>query len=282
MWISRLTRLRTSVALAALLGCSGSSSESPLRNSFGTLNFTFESRPARDQIELVDRFGYEGIAMFWPGVDEFHDFVDLEPVVSGRVRILAVLLELHVDSPPDSAAVDAILDALAPTGTDLWIIVSGSAGSEAIAAVVRDLVDRAGERSVRVVLYPHEGFPVATAEQALALRDLVGRDALKISIHLCHELKAGNVDRLGDVIDAVAPHLVLATINGADREDTPGWSTTIQPLDRGDLDVAHVYLEPLVRAGYDGPVVLHTFGLVDPPEEHLARSMRAWRRMANR
>lgn len=45
-----------------------------------------------------------------------------------------------------------------------------------------------------------------------------------------------------------------------------------------DLDVQREYLLPLARAGYQGPLVLQTFGLTDPPEEHLRRSLAAWRR----
>ncbi len=80
---------------------------------------------------------------------------------------------------------------------------------------------------------------------------------------------------------SLAAPWMLASIHGAAREtDTPGWSTTIQPLDRGDLDVRNTYLLPLIRSGYTGPVLLHTFGIEGPPEEHFHRSAEAWRRMS--
>jgi sugar phosphate isomerase/epimerase len=270
------------VLLATTLGCSGTPRAVAIENPFGAFNFTIESRPAAQQIELLDGLGYKGVAMFWPGAEAFEAFAEAPAVREGRFRMFAVLYDLRFDAPWSREEVDAMLAALAPRRTDLWLLLSGQPGpNEAMIQAVRELVDMATARGVRVVVYPHDENAIENTEEALALIQAVGRPELKASLHLCHELKAGNRDRLAEVIAAAAPQLVLASIHGADREnDTPGWSRTIQPLDRGDLDVQHEYLLPLIRSGYEGPLLLHTFGIEAPPEEHFRRSYAAWQRMS--
>ncbi|WP_375765288.1 sugar phosphate isomerase/epimerase [Archangium gephyra] len=252
-----------------------------LENPFGAFNFTLESRPASEQIALLEGLGYEGMALYWPGVAAFETFATQPAVREGRFRLFAVLYDFRYDTPWSREEVDAMLAALAPRGTDVWLLLSSTAAPrETMVEAVRELVGMATAQGVRVVVYPHDEHAIETVEEALALLQAVDRPELKASLHLCHELKAGHRDRLAEVIAAAAPQLVLASIHGAAREDTPGWSTTIQPLDRGDLDVLNTYLRPLIRSGYTGPVLLHTFGIEQPPEEHFRRSHAAWREMS--
>jgi sugar phosphate isomerase/epimerase len=268
--------------LIAVPGCTDAPADARLENPFGAFNFTLEERSPTAQVELLNALGYQGMALYWPGLEAFEAFEAAPAVREGRFRMLAVLYDFQFDTPWSRQDAVAMLAALAPRRTDLWLILSGPSGpNEAMIASVRELAGMATARGVRVVLYPHDGNAIETTEEALALIEAVGRPELKASLHLCHELKAGHRDRLAEVIAAAAPQLVLASIHGAAREsDTPGWSTAIQPLDRGDLDVQRQYLLPLIRSGYAGPLVLHTFGLEDPPEEHFRRSYAAWTRMS--
>ena len=268
--------------LALGTACAADGPDSTQALPLGAFNFTLESRSPVEQIAFLEGLGYDGMALFWPGPEAFAEFTAAPAVREGRFRMRAVLLEFRFEPGWDRGAVDAMLRALAPNGTDLWLILMDPA-SPAAARVdaVRELTDLATARGVRVVVYPHFGTGVATVEEALSLIDAVGRPRLKASLHLCHELKAGNVDRLAEIITAAAPRLALASVNGASRDTrAEGWAQAIQPLDRGDLDVQNAYLLPLLRAGYSGPFLLHTFGIEPPPEEHYRRSYEAWRKMS--
>ncbi|KFE60872.1 sugar phosphate isomerase/epimerase family protein [Hyalangium minutum] len=279
MTVGKTTAVAT--LLTVLLGCSGAP-ESSLENPFGAFNFTLESRPPVEQVRLLQEQGYQGTALYWPGAEDFEELAAVQAVRDGSFRVFAVLYDFAFAQPWSREQLDAILLSLASQEADLWLILSGPHGpNDAMVEAVREVVTMATARGVRVVVYPHDENAIETVEEALALIEAVGRPELKASLHLCHELKAGNRDRLAQVIAAAAPQLALASINGASKNvDAPGWAEAIQPLDRGNLDVRNTYLLPLIRSGYTGPLLLHTYGLEDPPEEHLRRSYAAWRRMS--
>jgi sugar phosphate isomerase/epimerase len=96
-------------------------------------------------------------------------------------------------------------------------------------------------------------------------------------VNLCHELAAGNADRMEAIVRACAPLLFLVSINGADRSG--GWSELIRPLDEGNCDVAG-FLKLLGQIGYTGPIGLQCYNLKGDPEENLKRSITAWRRIS--
>ncbi|WP_158616519.1 sugar phosphate isomerase/epimerase [Corallococcus sp. CA054B] len=272
------------VLLLAFVGCAEPRRSEPPEAPLGAFHFTLESRPVAAQVELLDSLGYSGVTLFWPGHEVFDGFARQPAVEAGRVRLPAVLFALPFDTAWDREELNSILAALAPRRTALWLILSGPPDAKtSMVASVRDVVDLASAHGVDVVLYPHDGEAIENVEESLALMAAVDRPRLKTSLHLCHELRAGNRDRLEELIATAAPHLALVSIHGAAREfdpKAPTWSEVIQPLDRGDLDVGTGYLLPLRRAGYEGPVLLHTFGIGAPPEDHFRRSMRKWRELS--
>ncbi|HOX52213.1 MAG TPA: hypothetical protein PKY05_12040 [Fibrobacteria bacterium] len=111
---------------------------------------------------------------------------------------------------------------------------------------------------------------------------------MRTSIHLCHELKAGNADRLDAIVAKSAPFLALASVSGADEPSafTPrwGWDRLIKPLDAGGYD-PRPFLRALARNGFEGPVQLHTYGLKSPVapdyDRHIERSMGRWRELVS-
>lgn len=245
-----------------------------------SFDFTFETRAPADQVALLAARGYHGVAVGRSDVAALRALRKVPAVADGSFQVVTALRYEKLAQPLARAELEAVTDELAALGAFLWVMFDeGPATQDAIVQRVRELADIAASRGVTLVLYPHAGTALLTAEQALDWLKAADRPNIKLSLHLCHELKARNHDRLSEVIARVAPHLAVVTLNGADREVPPkGWERTIRPLDRGDFDVRSAFFEPLARAGYRGPVVLHTFGLADPPEQHLERSMNVWRR----
>jgi sugar phosphate isomerase/epimerase len=75
------------------------------------------------------------------------------------------------------------------------------------------------------------------------------------------------------------PRLWAVSINGADAfDEKPGWDRYIQPLDKGNFDMA-AFIRTLRTLGYTGPIGLQCYGIGGDVREHLARSMQKWRKL---
>ena len=105
---------------------------------------------------------------------------------------------------------------------------------------------------------------------------MLSPDNLKLSFHLCHEGRAGNAYRLEEVSNKVKDYIALATISGSSEGFDKGvragdWSKAIQPLAESEYDLSR-FIKSLKSIKYHGPVILHTFGIKEPPPEvHLKK-----------
>lgn len=229
------------------------------------------SPPAR-QAALLKELGFDGIG--YTGTENFAE--RSKAFEEQGLRIFNLYVPCFVDktAPYDPKMKDAIR-ALKGTGVDLWLTVQGKAPDDTAAVrVVREVADEAAAAGVRVALYPHKGFFVATTEEALRILRQVDRPNVGVTINLCHELAAGHADRMDQIVKACAPHLFYVSINGADRSG--GWPELIRPLDAGNFDVAG-FLKSLGAAGYQGAVGLQCYQIPGAPEEHLKRSITKWK-----
>ena len=227
------------------------------------------------QAETLARLGYAGIG--YTGVT---DLAARQAAFRAKgLKIFNLYVAVFVDRP---VAYDPELTAawpqLAGSGTVVWLTVQGrSPNDERAVALVRELADAAAAHGVRIALYPYKGFFIATAEDALRVLSRIDRPNVGVTINLCHELAAGHADRMDAIVQASAKHLLLVSINGADR--TGGWPELIRPLGEGNFDVAR-FLTSLDRIGYTGPIGLQCYNLKAPPAEHLAKSMATWKSYA--
>ena len=105
---------------------------------------------------------------------------------------------------------------------------------------------------------------------------------LYLSMHLCHEMRAGNRDRLLDVAIKAAPHLKYASISGTDYTMQPlekgDWSDAIKPLDEGDFPVEE-FVMAMQKINFSSKMFLHTYGIKQDPLDHLSRSFSRWSEM---
>lgn len=278
-----LLRLLPCLAGILLVGCASNAPTNPI----GTFNLSFRQLDAEAQVALVEKAGYDGLMV---GTWEDHapwsklrSYGKIPGVRTGNVRIMAILANLEVAKPATNRELEELADVSAELRAPLWVYVHGGRMESAPIAVdmLRRLADACQAKGGSLVLYPHEGCVFADLEESIAILEAMRRPSVTTSFHLCHELKAGNIARFDELIRAHVSRLALVSLNGADskRYAQPGWDGAILPLDKGDYDVAPV-VRSLRLAGYSGPVLIHTFGLKSPPEEHLAGSLRRWREVA--
>ena len=190
-------------------------------------------------------------------------------------------------SVPDTANIKKQLKAFEGKKGVFWLTIRGGDRKNTdewdrqVVEVFRDLAAEAEKVGVPIAIYPHMGDYILTVRDALRVVKKIDRPNVGISLNLCHELAAGNRDELLKIIDEIAPHLRVVTINGADNDGKP-WKTLIMPLGTGSYDVLAL-LKKLKAVGFRGPIGLQTFGLEKPdpksaePPEHLKQSIAAWR-----
>jgi len=223
------------------------------------------------QAKTLKELGYAGIG--YSGVRDLLKKVKAFKDQGIKVFSTYVGCRPGAKTPYDPKIIDAMKQ-LEGTGVVLWLTVQGKTDDEKATAVVRELADAAAKHGVKIALYPHFGFYIATTIQAIRLVKKVDRKNVGVSINLCHELKGGSESKLPEIIKAAAPHLFMVSINGADHKG--GWDKLIRPLGDGEFDVL-AFLKKLNAAGYRGPIGLQCYAVKGDQKKNLARSMATWK-----
>lgn len=227
-----------------------------------------------EQAELTKKTGYAGI--FYSGTKNIPELLAAHKLRG--LKVLGIYTGMNVsDAKPgyDPGLPEAIRQ-LKGTGALITFIVNGKAanGDDLAVPVIREVADMAAQAGLQVALYPHYGFHVARIEDALRVRERVGRSNLGIVFNLCHWLKSGDEANMTERLKEALPHTLMVSINGADHEGD--WDRLIQTLDRGAFDVRG-FLKTLRSMGYRGPIGLQCYNVRGDREENLKRSMAAWR-----
>ncbi len=280
-WIPLVCGLAATAWLTA--GPLSPSVGNPPRMQLDNAFFAFDNGTGRgrltlaEQAQLVKDTGYAGIGYTGTRrIPEMLAELDRRGLTMFSIYVGVVL------SPEGPKFDDNLQQAIADLKgreTIVWLTVRGNApnAEEQAVAAVRQVADWAAESDLRVALYPHAGFHVATVEDGLRLAEKTKRPNVGATFNLCHWLRTAPGQDLEPLLDAAAPKLMLVSINGADTEGD--WSRLIQPLDSGEYDV-YALLAALRRRGYTGPVGLQCYAVAGDIRENLQRSMAAWKRLA--
>jgi len=226
------------------------------------------------QAELTKRTGYAGI--FYSGTKDIPELLATHK--SRGLKIVGIYTGINVADPKpayDPGLPEAIRQ-LKGTGALITFTVQGksASGDEIAIPIIQEVADRAAKAGLKVALYPHYGFHVARVEDALRIREKVGRPNLGMVFNLCHFLRSGDEANLNIRLKEAIPHTLFLSINGADHEGD--WDRLIQPLDRGAFDVKGL-LKKLKTLGYKGPIGLQCYNVKGDREDNLKLSMTAWR-----
>ncbi len=248
-------------------------------------DFELSGTPAQNA-DHVRGLGFKGI------VTRCNNPADL-PKLAAYVNHAATLQDFQVlayvnydfDNPNSAQVWPQALPLLASAGAPLWVIVKNAPTPQDVNQLLRRMAKRSRLAGVRTVLYPHWDTDIENAAEAAAVIAQVGHPNLSNSLHTCHEIRSGNGGTISSVVNAHAAGSRLVTIAGADVDAYAGpptgnpvpWSDAIKPLDQGTYDLIP-YLQALEDSGYDGPVILQTFGITNDPG-HLSRSIERYARL---
>jgi sugar phosphate isomerase/epimerase len=225
---------------------------------------------AEEQAAILQELGYAGMSWRPGGTDEIRAALEAK-----GLRLFAFYVDLSL--PPEELR--EAVQKLKGTGALIWLTVRReNKGPEAtIVERVRAAGETAEAAGLRVALYPHVGFRVATTEEALRLAEQTGRANVGVSFNLGHCVLAGNEERIPAILKRAFPRLFVVTLSGADSR-AKDVVHSVYTLDRGTLD-----LRPTLRAlktlNYTGPIGLQCFSIPGDARENLRRSMDAWRRL---
>ena len=237
---------------------------------------------AAQQAEMLAELGYAGIGAT---LESGQSLVQMLAALDERgLRLFTLYAGINLDSdPPYDPALRDVIKTLDGRNTILWLFVqssklkpSATEGDPRAAKIIGELAGLAAEHKVRIALYPHSGFWLERAEDAVRLANKLSRANVGVTFNLCHWLRVSGGSNLEGLLKAAMPHLFVVTINGADTGGQ-NWNRLIQTLDRGTFDMKS-FLKTLGEAGYTGPVGLQGYGIGGDVYDNLKRSMQAWQR----
>ncbi len=295
----KITPIVALLLVVLTASCSSTDESSQADYPLGVFNFDFARLGADEasQIGELKSIGYGGLVLNLTNPKELKTLEQYQSVASDdpfEVYAAYVAIDFSKDLDAQNAYLDKVTKALKKSDAKLWVILRVRGGKaverEQIVDFLRSAADRSKAGGVELVIYPHwsGGNPlniclIETAEDALPFVEEIGSDNLFISLHLCHEIKAGNGHRLNEVAAKVRPWLRLPSINGADVDavnEKEGWERGIQPLTQGDYESSQL-LDALKSVGYKGPVILHTWGLQDEAADHHHTSYKRYQEMVD-
>jgi sugar phosphate isomerase/epimerase len=236
-------------------------------------------KSAGEQAALLQKLGYDGICTRPQHASEEL----LNAMDRHGIRITATFVSLPVtgggqDVPED---VRVHIRRIKDRKPLVWLAIQNpNASDDATVSLIRKVCDLSAENGLEVVLYPHVKFKIDTGTACERFRKLADRPNLGTSFSLCHFLCQDDEAGLEADLKALAPHLKLIQISGADTipPGKPNWTRLIQPLGQGSFDMTRV-MRALDTIGYKVPVNLQCYQIKQPASQHLATSMEAWRKL---
>lgn len=269
-----LTRVFASLALA--VGLSFSPHPPAPDVELFVYDFDLGDDPARN-LDYVRGLGYDGLVTRCSvpsDIPKLRKYADYAATL-GDFDVLAYVNYDFNNIHSPQVWLEA-LPILSTLDAPLWVIVKNAPSATDVDNLLLTMAQSSALLNVPMVIYPHWNTNIESAAEAAARITQMGHPNVHNSLHTCHEIRSGNQYSMGAVVASHVKDTRLVTIAGAESNAYTGvpphaWDDAIMPLDRGDYSL-EPFLTALTRAGYDGPVILQTFGIAPDPN-HLARSM---------
>ena len=240
-----------------------------------------------DQIAILKSTGYKGLIL---NSQTKEDSVNLSIFIhelrnDTQFNIHALMVRYNfTDALQKRESWKIWVDKIARKNIEMWLIFGKKAEGitdSFIETKLKEIVDYAKTKNVSVILYPHSTCYIASAEEALPFVKKVNSPNLKLAVHLCHEIRAGNGNRLNEVFEHVKSYIGAVTLAGTDSVadfSKPFMmdKSTIKPIGQGNFNMQH-FIQPLKNSGYKGKIGFINFKIEDDPKTYLENSMQVWK-----
>ncbi len=260
-------------------------------NPFFCYNFGgLERYSPEEQIDILYKTGFDGICLQMAKAEEVRN-LDCFIRAADRYadfKIYSAFVRYNFeDEELDKNRWKQVVDKIQGKSIALWFIFGKPQPGithEHVERILRRVVNYAESKQVPVVLYPHSTCYFFSAEQALPTVQKINHPNLTLAVHSCHEMRAGNGNRLDQVVLNVKNYISFVTIAGADNEidRTSAFTidrSTIQPLDKGNYDYSK-FLNALRAIEYKGPVGFINFKIDKqgiPVDVYLQETLTEWK-----
>ncbi len=257
-----------------------------------TFDFSINDRPINENARLLKDMGYKGIVLNVNSdtqLDKLNNYLATEEFQSGALTIPVIYYVWNGDNAAekgDNPRWKSIMNSI-PESTSFWLLENSSSPTRGkIIQALKEMTNEAKKLNKDVVIYPHDHHFIDNAEDAVSYIKEVNADNLFTTVHLCHELREGNIDRMSEVIENTKEYLKYVSISGAFNVDTNApqgpWEDVIRPLDDSAGYDLENYVRYLRESGYTGEVVLHTFGITRQAEDHMTSSLTVWENLVDK
>ncbi len=249
-------------------------------------NFDLDHLSPNQQAQRIQGAGLAGVFLQIPpsgGVQKLREFYQTTAYKAGTFTVNNAFVYLSLtDSALKKQQLQYIEDIYSeiqfePTQLQVIFLGPNADPTNAIAKVAG--IAQSFQKDL--IIYPHyQTSSIASAEDALNYINAVQKPNVFLAVHLCHELAAGNGERLDEVITNVSPYIKSVSISGATLKEfndstLPLWYWGIKPLFMGKYDLVPFYTA-LYNNNYQGDIAIQTWGIKNnfglTPEQHLPLS----------
>lgn len=248
-----------------------------------------EKKSPKEQMQLLESFGYDGIVLKSEKIEDFNaidEFIRLDEI-NPKFKINAIFERYNFnDTAERKERWIKVADKIANKNIQLWIIFGKKTEGfteDVVEEKLREITKYCKQKNIEVILYPHSDCFFSSAEEALPFVEKINQTNLKLALHLYHEVRAGNGNRIADVFEKVKHRLGAISLAGSDvvadyTNSKTRDTSTIKPIGYGKFDLTN-FIKPLKKSNYKGSVAFMNFGIKENPEIYLPRSIIEWNKL---
>jgi len=251
-----------------------------------TYQFGLEQLSIPQQVQLLKELEIDGLILEIDNntLHRLNEYYVTDEVLTGDFHIYDIFTNINLDNQVQFNSqlntIEKIYSSIQCNETELQVLFHGNTTQNHAIDAISKISTIAKKHNKNLIIYPHAGLFIESAEEALSYIEVVNQNNIYLSLHLCHELAAGNGNRINEVIENVMPYIKSVSISGASEEELnnttlPLWYWGIKPLSMGTYNYTSFY-QKLIAKEYKGTIAIHSWGVSENfnlnPADHLPNS----------